>query len=847
MQSFRRRRYQYVSAGIGRAYYGSLPRQAPRNGSHGPNNFDPTSPSTESSAHVPKNVKPPWRDINRTTPVSVEDQPKEHNPDQLDPTPQMVGEGSSVLVNTRVEREKSASHRATRASHSTKLSAQVNLKEAPTFTYQAARRTTSSKKLPQELRGHRFKKINADIRLEDLLPKYNTQEGLEIRSSAVAEGAEPLGGNSTSVPSQSASKAAQAAPERPGLATLINAPSSLHEDDSPQALGIEQFETLMNERSEMLAGVVTTEDELEFGHDVPHCEYQKSDTHPTIGGTSQPTPRQPISAAASAASAVPESPMPSVRHKRRARGLRSYSGPAKATSVVNEIDGKLLSQDDLVYGPAFAPYTTKLLNPTEGWEKRPALWDISRGCLLWLPPNYKFSEDTRLRHPHPMVLNHPIVVLSVDVSGPEDAIVTYMVIRSFKSLGAKTSTPSFWMRHLPISRFRRESWKDELETQESWKDAPLFRELYPTKTISRVQYVDIQCIYTARWEDLQCHTGRRHVYKTPARLSEKSMAQLRAARTWWEDHYNTDQGLVKWEDEWVPTQLIREVFRQRYIEPRREEDNKLGSVVAGKISNEVSERSDELVLKMEKVRAEIRAEFEDARDKMRAGLDKVRAETRSELMTEILAEVEDVREGLHMVNRAEKAVVELKVAKSARPPIPQPEYATSSQLAIWQAANDVPEWSDDLTRKVETMRVELELVRIEMGAVKAEMGGVRDEVEEMRGDMDKIKVELELAKRSNAAREAARLQKSTKMPDVGMYAPALGPLSPAARAALPSQASSDVSEGTAEATKRGLKEELEEAMSAPAQTAQPPTPVVSSLLQRTKSGPRLGSLAQSRG
>lgn len=196
-------------------------------------------------------------------------------------------------------------------------------------------------------------------------------------AGAAAEGA----GSSTSVPSQSASRATPAAPERTGLATLINSP--LHEDDPPQTPSIEQFQALMNERSKMLAGVVTTEDGLEIGHDVPHCDYQNADTHPTIGGTSQPTPRQPIAAAAVAApaSAVLESLMPSVRHKRIGRGLRSFLGPAKATLVVNETDGKLLSQD-LVYGPAFAPYTTKLLKSTKGWERRPALWGISRGCLL---------------------------------------------------------------------------------------------------------------------------------------------------------------------------------------------------------------------------------------------------------------------------------------------------------------------------------------------------------------------------------------------------------------------------------------------------------------------------------
>lgn len=58
---------------------------------------------------------------------------------------------------------------------------------------------------------------------------------------------------------------------------------------------------------------------------------------------------------------------------------------------------------------------------------------------------------------------------------------------------------------------------------------------------------------------------------------------------------------------------MREVFRQRYIGPRGKEDkmvDELGSVVAGKVTNDVSEGSGGLVLKMEGLRAEMRAEFE---------------------------------------------------------------------------------------------------------------------------------------------------------------------------------------------------------------------------------------------
>lgn len=878
MLYFRRRRYQNVWAGIGRAYYGSLPRRAPRhhprNDSHNAKNIDPTSPSTKLSAQVSqKDAKGPRQDVIRTTPPPIDlsqkigkapqrrlnltsllppdGQLEEHDTDQQDSTPRKAREGSYVLVDTQEKRGDSVFHHVTRDSYAARLFT----RDSPTDvrTNWTTDRTTSSK-TSRPPRRHKLKTINSNFKLKKLLSNYDIQEGSEIGISAsdlpghgthpdpiihmmfpptptpsqstdkaapaVLERAELSSGSFTSGPPPSAPEATPAAP-----ATLIEATSSPHKDNSLRTPDIEEFAAPINERS----------------------------------------PWQPTAAAEPA---VIETPMPSVRRRRRGRGSRSSLGPttetlamhetsrtqpsqqyvdygpATVTPAVGKTGRKRLAQQAMDYGPSFAPYTTKLLKRTEGWEGRPALWDISPGCLLWLPPNYKNPEDTKLLHPHPNSLNHPIVVLSVDVSGPEDAIVTFMNIRSFKSDGAKTSLLNFWKKYLPLSRFPRESWRDEPEARESWKDALLFREYYPAWKINRMQYVDIQSISTARWEDLRCYQGERRIIGIPPRLCEKSMAQLRAARTWWEGHWKTGRGLVKWGDEWVPTGEMREVFRQRYIEPLGEEDNELGSVVEGKIVNDLSEGSAELTLQMEGVRAEMRAEFEEARDRMRSELDKVRADTRSELMTRMIEELEDVREGLQMVNRAEKAVVELELAKSARPPMPPPEYATSPQLAIWHAANDVPEWSGDLTNKVEAMRLELRMARTELDGVRAEM-------EKMRDNMDKMKVDLALLKRANGAREAERRRNSAKikMPDVGMYAPALGPRSPAVRAALPPLGASDVLEGTGESTLKALKEELKQAMSAPAQAVQTQTPALAASLlpQVAGKGPRLGPLAQSRG
>lgn len=226
--------------------------------------------------------------------------------------------------------------------------------------------------------------------------------------------------------------------------------------------------------------------------------------------------------------------------------------PENPTSSVHDTsESRSSKEQDVGYGPAFEPYTTKLYKQTEGWRECPALWDIAPGCLLWLPSYYKNPEDMNLLHPHPNSLNYAIVVLSVDVLGPEDAIVTFMQIRSFKSAGAKTSLLNYWKNSLPISRFPRENWKDEPMERESWKDVLLFLERYPSKQPRRVPYVGMDRIDTARWEDLRNYSGRRVVDRVPPRLCETSMAQLRAARTWWEGHYNTGRGLVKWEDEWV--------------------------------------------------------------------------------------------------------------------------------------------------------------------------------------------------------------------------------------------------------------------------------------------------------
>ena len=98
----------------------------------------------------------------------------------------------------------------------------------------------------------------------------------------------------------------------------------------------------------------------------------------------------------------------------------------------------------------FLPFTSKLKSSTESTRETAALWDICPGCILWLPLEYNPLKSAVPMRPPRRVLEHPVVVLNISVSGPEDAIITFAVMRSFKAGGFDESRPGFWKRHLKI-------------------------------------------------------------------------------------------------------------------------------------------------------------------------------------------------------------------------------------------------------------------------------------------------------------------------------------------------------------------------------------------------------------
>ncbi|KAG9231255.1 hypothetical protein BJ875DRAFT_517718, partial [Amylocarpus encephaloides] len=137
--------------------------------------------------------------------------------------------------------------------------------------------------------------------------------------------------------------------------------------------------------------------------------------------------------------------------------------------------------------------------PSNLGRKRPALWDICGGCILFLPEKRHILDylDPALRGVNEMKFNHPLVVLDVKVKEPEDAMVTFAFMTSSK--------PSISMEILPLGSHPLR--KDENGNQKS-------------------SYINTSATYTIPWEALQCYSGKVAPNGYRYRLTEESFGRL---------------------------------------------------------------------------------------------------------------------------------------------------------------------------------------------------------------------------------------------------------------------------------------------------------------------------------
>ena len=72
------------------------------------------------------------------------------------------------------------------------------------------------------------------------------------------------------------------------------------------------------------------------------------------------------------------------------------------------------------------PYSTAA-RASEGSRAQPELWDICKGCILWLPSKDAVSKllDPTLSNRHPAFFNHPVLVLDIEVTDPRNGTVRF--------------------------------------------------------------------------------------------------------------------------------------------------------------------------------------------------------------------------------------------------------------------------------------------------------------------------------------------------------------------------------------------------------------------------------------
>ena len=259
---------------------------------------------------------------------------------------------------------------------------------------------------------------------------------------------------------------------------------------------------------------------------------------------------------------------------------------------------------------ALWPYTQKLSQPRKDSRQdnrdRPALWDISSGCVLWLPAKDLISPDAlaqsqRLLDGNPKMFDHPVLVWDVEVSGPEDAVVTFMFMRSFKN-HPEAKLSKLRPQYLRIAHFSTDlcisgfSARDDSSGRGAAKlfpssqdpvtieksegpiqemdagDLPrpsmsqntdqtllLFLEtMTENRSMTENSFVDTRRLYAIEWQELRCYAMGQKNDGYRYRLNQASFYKVaeKVSRC-------TDSSQAP---EWVKTKMLWETFVQRHIE-----------------------------------------------------------------------------------------------------------------------------------------------------------------------------------------------------------------------------------------------------------------------------------------
>ena len=195
------------------------------------------------------------------------------------------------------------------------------------------------------------------------------------------------------------------------------------------------------------------------------------------------------------------------------------------------------------FNTLLGPYSTAAV-VGDGERSQPELWDISSGCILWLPPKADVGEtaDPNLAKRHPAFFNHPILVISIEITNPRSAIVHFALMTSLGKRSLGEIEPNRQDRYLPI-----------YPTEPHPNSGILLRleDQAPKRGMIGTSYLCIRDgVFSVDFRALRCYSAGRAANGYRYRLTQESFNQVmrvldRIPSAWIETNRLWEQFLLK--------------------------------------------------------------------------------------------------------------------------------------------------------------------------------------------------------------------------------------------------------------------------------------------------------------